>query len=95
MSYQIDYGFSRKPPRNSIRNRTWIFTLTVFLAFIFFVNSCWPKGQSVLQKLLWPGDPQTTQQALETFVAQIRHGELVAEAVELFCLEILENENIH
>ncbi len=94
MSYHIDYVSSGKQQKNPVRKRPWIFTLTLLLVFVFLVNNCWSRGQEILQELLWPGDPETTQQALETFVTQLRYGEPMKDAIELFCLEILENESI-
>ena len=93
MSYRIDYSISGNLKRTTAKKKPWTLTLTLLLVFLFLVNSCWPRGQAVLQQLLWPGDPETTQHALESFVTQLRYGEPLTDAIELFCLEILEDES--
>ena len=95
MSYQINYGLTSRPIKNSAKNKPWGLTWIVLLVFLLLVNSCWPRGHAVLRDLLWPGEPEKTQQALETFVTQLRYGEPVTDAIELFCLEILEHEGVH
>lgn len=92
MGYRIEYGC---PERQPDKPKRLGLTIVFFLAFLLLVNVFWPEGRKVLQELLWPGDMEQTQQALEVFIAQLRYGEPVSDAVESFCREILKHENFH
>ena len=89
MSYQIQYAppGDHSPARSS-RN-PWLMTLFFFGAFLFLVKTRWPEGQAMLQRLLLPGDPETTQTATRNLITALRWGEPFYSAAKTFCQEIL------
>lgn len=96
MSYRVEYEPMTKRKKASDRfglRQIWL-TVLCFLLFLQLVHSFWPGGKEVLQEALWPGDPVITRQAAEDFVAALRYGEPLGEAVQGFCREILQGANI-
>ena len=86
MGYRIEYLSHKK------EHRLWIvlpMTWAFFLLFCLLVHLFWPQGQQLLQELLWPGDAAVTRQAAEAMVQQLRWGVPVSEAVETFCMTII------
>lgn len=61
----------------------WSFLL-ITLAFVAL-----PTGKSIIMKYLIPGDTKVTTDAVDTLVEQIRSGEDLDAAVEVFCETVL------
>ena len=96
MGYRVEYESAGKRARSSDKPafRPGTLTAAFLLFFCLLVNACWPRGREVMQAILWPGDPETTQQAVEAFVAELQDGAPLGDAVEGFCREIIQYADI-
>ena len=87
MSYRIEYGPaipSRYVTRNSfLRLRSM--TAACLLLFCLTVRHVFPEGSEKLRQILLPGEPSVTQQAVETFMSNIRNGEDFTDSLTTFC----------
>lgn len=93
MGYQIlyDSGLRKDPGSNAQKSPLGLMAAGAFLTFLLLVTAFWPRGREVLQRLIWPGDRQTTIQAAECFARELHSGEPFWDAAESFCREILTN----
>lgn len=96
MGYRVVYEpVSKKVPLfREKRFRIPGMAAVCFLLFLLLVNGIWPRGREVLQKILWPGNGETTLLAAEAFVQELRYGEPIGDAVESFCREILQRADL-
>lgn len=96
MGYRVEYqpAMKNEGTMDKRLQRPWALTAAFLIAFGLFTNAFWPDGQKVLQEILWPGDMEVTQQAVEAFVTELRYGEPFTDAVEGFCREILQDADI-
>lgn len=92
MSYQISYGgMKEKRPRQWKPRRLPILTVAFFMLFLLTVERVWPAGRERLRELLWPGNGEVTAAAFATMTERLDAGEPIADAVEAFCKEILQD----
>ena len=87
MSYRIEYG-SAIPDRYVIRNnflRLRSMTAICLLLFSLTVRHFFPEGTEKLRQLLLPGELSVTQEAVETFMGDIRNGEDFTDSLTAFC----------
>ena len=91
MGYRVDYSPVRKVRNAEKRTlRLPALTMLFFLLFVFLVLSFWPRGSVLLREILIPGDPDITVQALEAFARNLRSGEELSGALEVFCRTIVK-----
>lgn len=87
MSYQIVYGNKSRKKSNLIRTQVIICIFLLLLALCVRVS--WPEGSEMLQNVLISDQLSHDAEAFIQFVEQIWAGEDLAEAVGLFCQEII------
>ena len=94
MGYRIVYGSGCKEASDPSEkgSRLKYYTGVALLLFSIIVNLYWPGGKQILQQIFLPGSPGVTSIAAENFLVQIRQGIGLEEALQTFCLEVLENE---
>ena len=91
MAYRIDYQSVRKLHHMAgNRNRRTALTAVLFLLFLTAVWCFWEEGKTVLQGMLFSGDPDVTAAAMEHFTHQLTDGVSVKAAFIEFCKDILE-----
>lgn len=93
MAYRIVYGPEPKkrtnPPLGQLRIQ--VLTAVFLLIFVLAVKYGWPEGTAALQRVLLPGEPSVTQQALEGMVSDLQEGEPLGEAFTAFCQQIIDD----
>lgn len=91
MGYRIVYGteYSKKSKKSggSVRLRTMI--AAAFLFFALTVRLTWQEGSEIMRRFLLPGDLTVTELAFAEMVSDLREGEKLADALTVFCAEIL------
>lgn len=94
MAYRIEYG----PPipeqyrRRHSSHRLQIMTAAFLLLFALAVKVWFPAGAQQLQEILLTGTPSVTQQALDTLVTDVHHGESFRDAFAVFCEQIIAHD---
>ena len=91
MGYRIKYPglpVSWNPDRLQPGRVAWRSTLLLGI-FLLLVLVCWNEGREVLTDWVYPGNTAVTRQALIHMASGLRAGETVAEAMLVFCREIL------
>ena len=96
MGYRIEYGQTEKMEyfneRLFIKNKKTVACaaaiMIAVLAFFFIL------GAKSMRSFLLPDDPVVTQQALETFAAQVRAGESFGDAAAAFCQNVIAGADI-
>ena len=94
MSYRIEYG-PPVPPQYVKKPRPLhlqIMTAVCLLLFSLLVRQFFPAGTNKLRQILLPGTPTVTQQALETFLTDVRTGAPVGDAFYVFCSQIISHD---
>jgi len=93
MGYRIEYGQTVKyeTDTNFKNNKNVAYIIVSIVAAIVFLLCI---GTDSVRSLLLPGDPQITEQALNTFAQQVRAGESFGNAAEAFCREIIAGADI-
>ena len=96
MGYHIDYGLAsqRKSDGTGSLFRIAAATALFFLLFCMIIWTCWPEGREVLCAFVFPGGGQTTIEAAEVFVYELKNGEPIKDALTHFCREILYHGDI-
>ena len=87
MSYRIEYG-PAMPGRYIEKNsfiRLQSMTALCLLLFSLTVRYFFPSGTEKLRQILLPGELSVTQEAVETFMSDIRNGEAFADSLTAFC----------
>ena len=87
MSYRIEYGPaipSRYVTQNSLL-RLQSMTAICLLLFSLTVRHFFPEGTEKLRQILLPGELSVTQEAVETFMGDIRNGEDFTDSLTAFC----------
>ena len=87
MSYKIQYTpeTAYRYPQNKAKKFKWG---DIAVLFCILAALTWFRFYGIPEFLI-PGDPVVTKAAASGFVAQIRSGEPLREAVTVFCKEIL------
>ena len=67
----------------------------MFGMFLLIVSVFWQEGRNLLLGLLFSGNLDETLAALETLSAQLGEGASFADAVTVFCREILNGCGVH
>ena len=97
MSYRIEYtpqaGHVMTDKRGSALGI--LMTLTFFALFIFILHNYFPAYWTSFQEQLWPGDPDITQSAMKSMVANLQNGLPFSQAAAAFCIEIFQNAGIY
>ena len=95
MAYRIDY--SNNGMREEIQEKKAIKSKEIwpvaFICLILLMGILYPQKQT-LERLLIPGNAETTKQATAQLVSDLRAGEKVTEALQTFCLEIIADADI-
>ena len=97
MSYRIEYTSHNAPypeEKGGSALRV-ILTLTVFALFLFVLHNYFPDHYTDFQKMLWPGDPEVTKNALSLMVGHMKDGLPFSQAAAAFCNEIFQNAGVH
>lgn len=87
MSYRIEYG-PAIPNRYITKNsflRLQSMTAICLLLFSLIVRHFFPAGTEMLRHILLPGELSVTQEAVETFMCDIRNGEDFTDSLTAFC----------
>ena len=88
MAYKIKYSedsarrYSQKTKHNPFKYRNWVLLLTILAAAICLQLYGIPD-------FMIPGDPAVTRQAASAMMEDIQSGAALADAVTVFCKEIL------
>lgn len=92
MAYQIKYGPAVKGEKavGIWKKRLVVIFLIAMLTSVMEIAGI---GSFVRGKLL-PGDQEVTANALQTMTDRLREGESVAEVIECFCREIIDNADL-
>lgn len=92
MGYRIEYPSFGSVP--CIR-KTGIPRMVVMMfgVFLLIVSVFWQEGRNLLLGLLFSGNLDSTLAALETLSAQLGEGVPLADAVTVFCREILNESS--
>ena len=96
MSYRIEYApVNLDLSRERSQSLVLVFmTLTVFALFLFILHIYLPDFEIRLQRVLLPGDPEVTGEALETMAMNLKDGLPFSQSVAAFCNEIFHNASI-
>lgn len=91
LNYRIDYPGS-EPKVCKIRGkyRLAVMTGVFFLAFLLLVKSFWPAGLDKLQSMFIPGGAEN-RAAFRQMVAQLRNGTDLADALTVFCRQVIDH----
>ena len=94
MGYRIEYPSFGSVP--CIR-KTGIPRMAVMMfgVFLLIVSVFWKEGRNLLLGLLFSGNPDQTMAALETMTERLGEGASFADAVTVFCREILNGCGVH
>lgn len=93
MAYRIVYGPMPKgtcPERRSTF-RFHLLTAVFLLLFVLLVRQAWPEGTERLRSVLLPGEPGSTEKAVQVLLTDVQEGEPIGDAVTAFCRQIIEN----
>ena len=74
--------------------RLQILTAVFILLFSLTVKYVWPQGTDKLRACLIPSDLSVTEAAFLDMTHQLRSGEPLKDALETFCIEILEHDEL-
>ena len=91
MSYQIRYSdmsFTKKPIKSKKPLYKWITVLAAMMASAYMLQL------ETVQNFLIPGDPDVTKSAFASFTKELREGERFADAVAVFCREVIESDRV-
>lgn len=96
MAYRISYGTDvpKQYQKQRIGNpfRLQIMTAACLVLFTLLVGRFIPAGQNVLRNCLLPDSGSVTQQALDRFVADLRQGMTVGDALFTFCETVISSD---
>ena len=92
----ISYGKnSKKRQVISIRKTPGLKRLCIIIVAVIFICALYIGAQNgSLSRILLPGDPEITEAAISTLIENLQDGKTVADAVEVFCKEIISNAQI-
>lgn len=90
MNYRIEYDGARVKKRaiRVTKAKKWTIIL-VCAAVIASGFMLWPRGRMMLRDFVLPGDGAITDRALQGLVENLRSGQPMSDAVEVFCKEII------
>lgn len=91
MAYQIRYSdtsFTKKPIKKRSLLYKWITILAIIVASVYMLQ--WES----VQNFLIPGDPDVTKSAFASFTKELKEGERFADAVAVFCREVIESDRV-
>lgn len=96
MGYRIEYdpALNRKYPVKVRSGKGKMLLLSAVMLTGFVLGLIGIKNSAALKNWLLPGDPQVTEAAFSSMIADIRAGEQVGDAITAFCLEIMKNAKI-
>lgn len=86
MGYQMEYDFQKKVLKKPVRKVNSAFIVAVIMILLLFAVNVSGAG---VQMLLF-GQTQTAKIAAEAMVDSILQGEPLENAVEAFCLELIQ-----
>ena len=91
MAYQIRYSdmsFTKKPIKSKRPLFKWITILAAIMVMVYMLQL------EAIQNFLIPGDPEITKSAFASFTKELREGERFADAVAVFCMEVIESDRV-
>lgn len=96
LGYRIVYG-GEEPM--SVKKKSWVrlraMIAGMLLIFSLIVRFAWPEGTEQLRDYLLPGVQSVTEQAFNQLCVDLRRGDHVMEAVEVFCSTIIDEAYAH
>ena len=97
MGYRIEYeGYEKEQnPKEDTNTARILLTLMFSAACFLLVMTCWQEGRELLLKLVIPGDPEQTIQAVCTFAEELRDGAPIQRAAAAFCESVISGEAVH
>lgn len=91
MGYKISYPCGNNIPFKTFGHaRLYVFTGLFLLLFGAGTCRFWPEGRQVLLDFLIPGDAKITVPAVENLLQALSTGTPLADALEVFYINILE-----
>lgn len=93
MGYRITYegtGGVRTKTFYQPKRLPWLIGASLIL-FLLLTYSFWPQGKEQLRKIVIPGDPDVTQQAVSELIVDLQNGEDFSDSVTAFCREIIRH----
>ena len=96
MPYRIEYGptISKQPIQKRNPLRLQAMTAVMLLLFSLTVHHFFPSGIEKLRSILLPSTPGITQEALDTFMCDLRGGESLGDSFTAFCSYIIDHDEI-
>lgn len=95
MGYRIEYQPVKKVRGMEKRiSRLGALTAVCLLLFLLLVSAVWPQGASAVQSFFLPGDAAVTAAALEGLTADLQAGVGWSDALELFCIRVIEGAEL-
>ena len=91
MGYQIQYGPTKCRRRERKPRKTSYCLLVAICALVLMAGLHFSGIGTGIKTWLIPGDPEVTVAALERFVAELKGGTAISDAVTAFCEEIIDN----
>ncbi len=97
MAYRIVYGPEPSAARQGVErsSRRSLLTVCFFLLFLVLVRVFWPEGGEALSRLLLPGDPDVTREAVLAMAAQWKNGADLRDAFTAFCQVVLAHGTVY
>lgn len=94
MAYRISYGpeVPKQFQKRRSRLRLQVMTAGWLLVFALVVRLFFPAGSALLRQCLQPEPENITQKALNGFVAALRQGETVGDAIYTFCESVIQSD---
>ena len=90
MNYKIEYGCGVVKQKNhtvlKLKLKPLLISAIILCAAALFI---WPNGRILVRDLLLPGDEAVTAAALTGLVHDLKDGQSIEAAVEVFCREII------
>lgn len=95
MGYRINYASDnnvryKKHAVSRVKTKAGV----LLCLFILLATVCWPHGREMMQNLFIPGDAETTIYATDRLIISLSNGEKLGNALETFCITILEGANL-
>jgi len=91
MGYRIDYkGSVPETTRTGWGRRFRTLVAAAFLLFSVIVRIIWPEGRQMLQSVFLPVELSVTEQAFSQLMSDVRTGEQLSDAFNVFCRTVIE-----
>ena len=95
MGYRIEYP-GREPvapqySRTGVRLRSMV--AAAIFVFAVTVRLLWPEGPDALRQMFLPGALTVTEQAFSQLMTDLREGDSLEYAVDVFCRRVVDGDS--